>query len=245
MVSQEFSIELSPLDTSRFGVTSARAFLSHPDHYEVAVDFCNKNNVSFLIARCPVTSLPLAQIAEKSGSLLMDTLCYYAFHADKKTLPPIDSNVIIRPLAVGEEACVERIAAESFLNYSGHYHADNRLDKKSCDEVYSSWASNACLMRDASHAVLVAEINRKIVGFITVQSAGGEGETILSGVSSDAQRQGVYRALMIGGVKWCLEKNITIIRTSTQLSNMAVQRVWVRLGFEPDVAYYTFHKWFD
>jgi hypothetical protein len=31
---------------------------------------------------------------------------------------------------------------------------------------------------------------------------------------------------------------------STQITNVAVQKVWTRLGFEPSRSYYTFHKWF-
>ena len=32
---------------------------------------------------------------------------------------------------------------------------------------------------------------------------------------------------------------------STQVTNLAVQKVWSRLGFEPSRSYYTFHLWFD
>lgn len=246
MTYSSYSMELSPLDTSRFGIISARAFLNLPEHCSNANDFCVQNNVTFLIARCPVTSLSVAQAMEKSGFLLMDTLCYYAFDTNKTPLPPHKHNhIIIRPLADNEEEYVQRIAGESFVGYSGHYHADPRLINATCDAVYSSWATNSCAARNDSHEVLVAVINQKIVGFITVQTIDGKGETVLSGVSADAQRQGVYHALMGGAVRWCIERGITTILTSTQLSNIAVQKVWVRLGFEPAYAYYTFHKWFD
>lgn len=46
-------------------------------------------------------------------------------------------------------------------------------------------------------------------------------------------------------MQWCLDNSMKEMVVSTQITNLAVQKVWVRLGFEPYRFYYTFHKWFD
>jgi hypothetical protein len=43
---------------------------------------------------------------------------------------------------------------------------------------------------------------------------------------------------------WCASRGAARMMVSTQINNVAVQKVWARLGFEPNYAYYTFHKWF-
>jgi len=46
-------------------------------------------------------------------------------------------------------------------------------------------------------------------------------------------------------MEWSLSKGVRRMVVSTQVINIAVQKTWVRLGFEPIRGYYTFHKWFD
>ncbi|MBZ0288565.1 MAG: GNAT family N-acetyltransferase, partial [Anaerolineae bacterium] len=59
------------------------------------------------------------------------------------------------------------------------------------------------------------------------------------------QGKGVGRGLMIGALLWFEARGIAKMLISTQVTNVASQKVWVRLGFEPSHAFYTFHKWFD
>ena len=43
-----------------------------------------------------------------------------------------------------------------FSGYLGHYHADPRLDRAKCDEVYLSWAERSCVDPSVASKVLVA-----------------------------------------------------------------------------------------
>ena len=84
------------------------------------------------------------------------------------------------------------------------------------------------------------------VGFATLRlNNSDEGEGVLFGVAPKAQGRGIYRSFMVKGMEWCMKKNATHMVVSTQITNTAVQKVWSRVGFEPNNAYYTFHKWFD
>ena len=72
-----------------------------------------------------------------------------------------------------------------------------------------------------------------------------EGEGVLFGVAPAAQGRGIYRSFMVRGMEWCLAQGTSRMVVSTQITNIAVQKVWTRLGFEPHKSYLTFHRWFD
>jgi GNAT superfamily N-acetyltransferase len=120
------------------------------------------------------------------------------------------------------------------------------LDPVKCDEAYISWALRSCVSREAADEVLVADSSGRIVGFATLRMNNSEeAEGVLFCVASSAQRRGIYRSLMIHGMEWCMSKAAKRMIVSTQITNVAVQKVWIRLGFEPSHAWYTLHKWFD
>jgi GNAT superfamily N-acetyltransferase len=209
-------------------------------------DFCDRNDVELLIARCAVEDIEVAQALESAGAQLMDTLIYYSRDLTKSPVPQESASVVIRPLQPGDEVAVGDVAAASFKNYSGHYHADSRLDRAKCDEAYTSWAVRSCLSREIAAEVFLAEFDGRPAGFATLRvNSAEEGEVVLNAVAPFAQRYGIYRHLVITAMNWCLSWGANRVLISTQITNIAVQKVWVRLGFEPKRAYYTFHRWMD
>ena len=78
-----------------------------------------------------------------------------------------------------------------------------------------------------------------------VQSGEEEGEGRLFAVSPEVQGQGISRSHMVQAMEWFLSRGARRMIISTQITNIGVQKVWVRLGLEPAYAYHTFHKWFD
>lgn len=240
------SIQLSALDETRFGVRTAKTYINTPAQLDQVDAFCQQQGVNFLIARVEAAHLDAVQQMETRGYQLMDTLLYYAFKFGRATIPDDNSPYIVRPVDRTTEApLVRAIASESFKGYFGHYHADQRLDRESCDEVYRSWAENSVLSPDIAHEVLVVEDSGDLLGFATLrQNDSQTGEGVLFGVAPQAQGKGIYRTMMIHGMRWCQERGAARMIVSTQITNVAVQKVWARLGFEFDHAYYTFHKWF-
>lgn len=240
-------ISLSDLDTERWGVLTARSSISSVDELSEAAQFCLSNHVGFLITRCSTSRLDLAQSMERRGFEIMDTLVYYTRNLSKTPIPEDGGELPIRPIARGEEDSVARVAAASFKGYFGHYHADARLDRGKCDEAYTSWAVRSCVSREVADEVLVATTEGgEIAGFATLRlNSAEEGEGVLFAVSPEVQGKGVYRSFMIAGMHWSTSKGATRMAVSTQITNIAVQKVWTRVGFEPSHSYFTFHKWFD
>jgi GNAT superfamily N-acetyltransferase len=235
---------LSPLDTARWKAVTAKASEVTPENLPGALAFCQDQKVAFLIARCATIDLAAAQAMEREGFQLMDTLVYFSRDI-ASGVPQDQGQVAVRELRSGESAAVREVASRSFSGYLGHYHADPRLDRRQCDDTYVDWAERSCLSRELADDVLVATIDASIVAFATMRlNSTEEGEGVLFGVAPEAQGRGIYRSLMIGGMQWCRGRGRARMVVSTQITNIAVQKVWSRLGFEPSKSYYTFHKWF-
>jgi hypothetical protein len=245
MVSGKPSIYMSDVDGHHFGIRVARALVK-PGALSDILEYCRSHSVTLLIARCLVSDLEAAQAMERERFILADTLLYYIINLPATSAPEKDSNVSIRPLRLGEESIVTAIAKESFQGYAGHYHADQRLERAKCDEAYVSWIYNSCVSKDLTDEVLVAEFADKVIGFGSVRlNSANEGEFVLAGVLASARQHGAYRALLLGAIDWCTSKRAFHMVTSTQITNLVVQRVWTSAGLKLNQAYYTFHKWFD
>lgn len=239
-------ISLSAIDEERFGVRTAKAFGLIMNDLQEVLSFCEMNKVQLLIARCPTTELHLVQEMEHQGFLLMDTLLCYACDLRQNPPPEYVSELTIRPFRKGEEQIIQTIAGDAFAGYLGHYHADSRLDKAKCDEVYVDWSYRSCISRDVADEVFVAEQGGRLIGYGTVRAKNPEqGQYIIGGILKEYQGMGAIRLIVLNCMRWCIERNIRTMTTETQVTNTASQKVWIRLGFEQNHSYYTFHKWFS
>jgi len=238
------NISLSEMDKRRFGITTAKATLQPDDSPEAMIAWCIEKNVELLIARVPGDSIRLAQDLENAGFFLTDILVYYQNRQIQQAQLTLREPYSWR-LATPEDAeSVGDLAREIFKNYVGHYHSDQRLDRTDCDLVYSSWATNSCLDKSVADDVFLIVSNKRIVGFLTVKKQSERtGEIILNGVHPDYQYQGIYQQLITLANNWTADQQLQELIVSTQLSNLAVQKVWCRQGFEPYKNFYTFHKW--
>ena len=235
----------SQLDTERFGVRAARANIV-PDTFSRVLDFCSSEKIDLLIARCGTREISLVQQMESHGFQLMDTLVYYSFDLSKKDIPSGFDGFPVRSMRRDDKDRVRTLAAAAFRGYIGHYHADQRLDRQKCDETYASWAERSVTLQEAADEVLIAEDGSNLAGFATLRlNSPAEGEGLLYAVAPEYQKRGVCPALMVHSLRWCQAQGAGRMLISTQLTNISMQKVWSRVGFEPSHSFYTFHKWFN
>ncbi len=236
-------ISLSAIDQERFGIVTARDPMMTTESLGPALEYCRVNGVRLLIARCSTEDLRVAQRLEEAGARLMDTLVYFTRHLNVAEPGQLGA-VPVRRLREGEADEIRNVAAEAFRDYFGHYHADGRLARAACDEVYASWAHRSCLDERVASRVLVAEHEGRVAGFLTLATRGPEEqEIVLNAVDPRAQRHGIYRSLLLAAIEQARNDHAKRLIISTQLTNVAVQRTWTRLAFEPARSYYTFHLW--
>ncbi len=237
-------VRLSPLDIERFGLVVARADGLTALELPAVLDFCNSNQVQMLIARSGVEDATTTHALESASFVLMDTLVYYERDLASSPVQP-GGKEEIHVLGPDDAARVEWIARECFRDYLGHYHADLRLDRDACTEVYASWARSSCENAGPDAFVLVAGSPR-LEGFSTYRrTASGEGELLLGAVLPAARGKGLYRQMTLAGMLRLQESGTKRFVTSTHLGNWGAQAAWSAAGLRPFRAYHTFHRWFD
>ena len=238
-------VELSPLDEARFGVRAARAKNLTADLLPHVMNLCNQWKVQFLIARCSTQDLPAVQAMQRRGFLLMDTLVYFRYDLEQMALPQ-RREVDIRSVRTDDTELIGRIARQAFQGYGGHYHADPRLDRAICDNLYVDWAMRSCTQKEVADEVLVAEVGNELVGFLAIKMLGShDADGRLFAVLPRVHGRGIGQALLIEGLHWSKSHAMKAMIISTQITNLVSQRTWVRVGFDPHESFYTFHKWFD
>ncbi|OFJ49559.1 hypothetical protein BA896_012440 [Janthinobacterium lividum] len=241
---------LSDLDTRRFGIVTVKADgFAQEDELAQCFSFCQENQASLLIARIDASKTPLTHAMERAGALLCDTLAYYDLPLSKVPKAPearaSSDAVVVREMVAADHAHVVGISKAAFSGYFGHYHSDPRLNKQDCDDTYVSWCASTLASTDPTNRILVAQDDAGVCGFLTMRlHEDARLELLLSGVDQRATGRGVYRRLIQAGVAFAAEHQLAHVFTSTQISNIAVQKVWCAQGFAPTNYVHTFHKWF-
>ena len=234
----------SPLEESRFGIRTGRVEGVQADDLPELTNFCRAEDLELLIARCDAAEVTAAQALEDAGARLMDTIVYWERDFLKRPTEPDLGDPRVRPAVSADQAAVLEIARESFAGYYGHYHADKRLDRHATDAAYVDWAQRSLHDATVADAVLVAEVDRRVAGFCTVQMEPGQRcNWILAAVAADGRRHGLYRAMGQASMAWAHAQGAGAFYSSTQIGNVAVQKVWARLSMEFFRAVHTFHWW--
>jgi GNAT superfamily N-acetyltransferase len=231
----------SALDSARFAI---RVFRGRADNVEATADllqFARSTDLDLLIVRCPVEAVAAAQALERSGAFLTDTLVYYRGPTSGFVLSAAPSPSV-RLCQEADRESLQATARASFAGFFGHYHADPRLDPIAATEGYVEWASSA--LADAASVVLVSETDGSLSGFLTAKKLDAKTwEIVLNGVAPEFQRRGIYAALFREIGYLARRQGASELLVSTQLANLAPQKVWTRAGLEIDHAVYTFHWW--
>lgn len=238
---------LSDLDTRRFGIITVKAdSFAQEDELATCFSFCQEKQAELLIARIDASKTHLTHAMERAGALLCDTLAYYDLPLRKASEARSSSDaLVVREMAATDHERVVSISKAAFTGYFGHYHSDPRLNKQDCDDTYVSWCASTLASTDPANWVLVAQDDAGVCGFLTMRlHEDARLELVLSGVDQRATGRGVYRRLIQAGVAFAAEHRLEHVFTSTQISNIAVQKVWCAQGFAPTKYVHTFHKWF-
>jgi ribosomal protein S18 acetylase RimI-like enzyme len=242
----ECVIRRSELDEARFGVRTVLARgvrmgdLAHLD------TFCRRERAHLSIVRVDTLELQAVQQLEADGYRLMDTLLSYSRDLARQPAIAPTPDFVTRPAVRADGPAVREVARAAFTGYLGHYHADPRLPRDLCDQVYMDWAERSIPDAGSSGWMQVAERGGRVVGFVTARlNTPEDGEVVLSGVLPEARGRGVYQTFLELGVYWCQTQGARRVWFLTQVTNTIVQKVYIRLGFLLDHSEHTLHKWFE
>jgi GNAT superfamily N-acetyltransferase len=240
-------ISKSELDSNRFGIPVAKLRIGDPAQAAALEAEISSQAIQLTIARVDSSMLPAVHILENAGFQIMDTLVFYrATLSSLANRSDIPGGYLRGVARYADQAAVHAAALIAFANYSGHYHADPRLDRAACDALYADWAARSCVDKSVATAMhlLLDEITGEIAGFASVkQTAAAVVDGPLFGVTPQHRSRGLFRTLLGTAMGWAKAQGAESFTYSTQLTNTAVQKVLVDFGFRLEKSEYTLHRW--
>jgi len=184
---------------------------------------------------------------EKNGFYLADTMVIYAYDYRKRRTPPrVKPGCELRFYRPSDFQLVKDSVAPIFQGYPGRFHRDPNLDRDRSDRLYFQWLLNSC--KGMADRVILALVRGRLAGIATLETRGelsrrlgfGVGEIPLVGVAPEFRGRGVYTG-MVNFAQNHFKNRIAVLRYSTQLNNLFVQRALTNLGFQVTCALQTFH----
>jgi hypothetical protein len=236
---------ISLLDSRRFGISVFKAGtpVSSVNELDTCLSESRLAKADLTIFRVASNAMEVVQEAEQRGSILTDTLVYFSADIGKLE-PPAPDEGVTRLATMADGAAIREIASEAFHNYVGHYHADPKLDRKACDQVYISWAENEANANTHDAFILIALEQGVPVGFLSTKlKERGEAEIVLNAVFKRVAGRGHYTRLVQASLFHAARRGASTVTVSTQIRNLPPQRAWARCGFLPTSYFYTFHLW--
>jgi hypothetical protein len=232
-------LSLSPLDSDRFAIVVARADDVTADAVPAILSFCERHDVELLIARCDGADHVAARGLALAGLVLLEAqITYRGPLTDTTSAPGLRQ-------AVPEDAVgIADLARTGFGDYGGHYHADPRLSRDACRELYVDWSLRG-LAGEAADVVYVAEIDGRLAAFGLFKRTGDEIAFQLSAVAPWARGLQLYRAILARGMAWGLEAGASAVTGVVAHGTIAAHRNLIASGLRPISSTSTFHGWRD
>ena len=236
---------ISKIDSDRFGFMVAKLT---PDISDVKtiIESLKKKSVRLVIARVPLTNVPLINKLEVEGFQYKDSQLTYNYCLDR-ILPDRDcKELIITDYMPAHYDQIMSLTEKSFSNY-GHYFADDRIDKSKCRLIYMDWIDRCCTSKHVSDFFLVAEYNSKVAGYLALKTEneveGNFGRGVIGAVSPDFRGKGVFKEINIESLHRGRTMGLTRVENNVLTTNYPVIRTYSSLSYYVIASSITMHCW--
>ncbi|UZR94932.1 GNAT family N-acetyltransferase [Chondrinema litorale] len=217
------------IDSQRFGLVIYRARLEEID----ATSLLNQileNNVDTAIIRIPTVNLSQLNRLEKTAMpfIVADTLAYYTKDlTNKKPRELQHKELTLKRAGQADHEALNAIVKETFGSYVNHYRINPFFDNQSVTEGYQDWVRSYAEDNDERICWLVKR-GEEVIGFATFNfQSEGKCKGILYGVLPSERGKGVFRDIMRYAENYAMEREgVTSMQTTTQIENIAVQKLW-------------------
>lgn len=239
------SLSRSLPDSQRFGLRVMRGSIAEIDDRKLIEEIVSAE-ADVVIIRVPAGSGRKLQRLARVGMhpIHADTLVYYQVSLTQYDPRPLrNADLEFTQAGPGDASDLEALVAGTFVGYNSHYHANPRLDEQKILAGYVEWASGYLTPADETRITWVARRQGRIVAFACCSHdrSAGRCEGILYGVHPEHSGGGLYGDLIRYTQASFRERGFETMEVSTQIWNLAVQKVWSREGFVLNRAYDTFH----
>jgi len=240
------NLSFSELESKRFNLKIFRGVLEAIDENKLKNTIL-QHEADILIFRTDVLQIGQQQLLHNLGFdyIVADTLSYYTLSLQQTAIKTLkNANLDFVQATDKHKTILSDLVSRTFANYTSHYSSNWVLNKDAIREGYKEWAKNYIHSDINNNRITwLARKNNSFVGFATCSFDKEENicEGVLYGVCPDASGSGVYNDMIKYTANYFKQEGFEKMRTSTQIQNMAVQKVWVREGFVLSDAYNTYH----
>lgn len=219
---------------------------------------CLKDGIEFLTIKCDTSDITSIFVLQNAGFKLINTdLLFMHKKVDENKYgletkdndtkfsisvfsPETDSQFIDKLMHIAKNSPVP-----------GEFHLDPHLPKELCDELYAQKVKNCCF-GNLSDFTYLAKINGECVGFDATRIIKDLYEhtqikfafPVLTVINPDFKHTGIGGAFRKEVVKLLFKNGVDVILGPTQIVNMPMIKLLLKLKAEPIASNYIFHKWF-
>lgn len=238
-------LQMSYADSRRFGLRIFRASLPAIDERTLIRELLDQD-VDIAIVRVPAGSAPNLDRLGRYGlrPIHADTLVYYSADLGTHSAREL-RNTDLRFSEAGpdDHAELKELVAVTFAGYRSHYHANPLLSGQDVLAGYEEWAAGYVGNPSSGRRTWVARRDGRLAAFACCahESKGETCEGVLYGVHPSHAGGGIYGDLIRFTQNHFRRLGYRRMMVSTQIWNVAVQKVWAREGFVLAHAYDTLH----
>lgn len=237
-------MEESKIDSQRFGFKVAK--INSREISEININDLINSEYRLIIARVDSSDVELINKLESLGFRLKDNQ-FTMKNSEMKVSNfsvTFKNELVIRNYKDEDLNPLVDLVSTSFVGY-GHYFANKELDYNRVLEIYPDWARRSLTGVNPVEKIVVAELAGTAVGFLTfhVKMCGNEIFTSggIGAVSSEHRGCNIFPMLLAEGLSWSTSIKAKWCEHNVLVTNVAVIRSMLKLGFTPTLPISTLH----
>ena len=232
-------------DSARFGLRVFRGRGERVDERKLFQEIV-ATDADLIIVRSPAGASSAMNRLARYGlhPIHADTLVYYGMSLADHESPPLRNTDLCFSEATDQDMdALQLLVARTFEGYVSHYHANPLLDREKILAGYAEWACGYLASEQPGRITWVAKRNDTLVAFACCShdAVGDDCEGVLYGVDPAHSGGGLYGDLIRFTQAQFRARGFRRMNVSTQVWNLAVQKVWAREGFFLCKAWDTYH----
>lgn len=231
----KYSWKVDDFDSGIFGFKAAKIVELGSKEVKNLIGDLIKNKVSYATVRVQSNDFPLIHALESAGFVLVDGLISLSFDLDSVKLK-IESEI-----REAKDKDLQQLKKLTTNLYSGTRITNDPLTRARANNYYVKWIENS-VKGEVADSVLIWKEGNEILGYVTLQKKGSEGQIPLIGVSAKARGKGIASSLLNAALakfkKWGVKK----VNIDTQIGNIPALRAYQGVGFKIVDSHLTF-RW--
>jgi RimJ/RimL family protein N-acetyltransferase len=239
--------EFLPWDSKLFNIRIARIKSNSLNRQEInhCKRWCFDNNINCIYYLIDPDKINSIYLAESNGFHLVDIRVTLETDLLVNPYVNIQSQEIMpltRAATRNDIDEIKKIAGKN--HYQTRFFKDKRFPRDKSAELYKLWIKQG--FEDIHGIVLVAQVKKKIAGYIVLQMDDNYTGIIgLTGVDKNFRNKGVGAALIGAALNWFKVNGAKRATVVTQGNNMPAMRLYSKFGFLTFENMLWYHRWFE